>query len=211
MEGGLGAILWPGLHRPMTGNGVYLDANVLLDMATALSGRWTPPEGNLDKTNRQYLAAARLWFYGYGERSGWTMTSSVLGRAEAIVQAGYDWVTGFIDQVDSHSDAPPTCVVRDLAERFADEAALDLADATHLAHVDLRPWIGRLVTSDKKFRAKAQKVGLSHPVEFLTVIDAEMALDILPGEEPPIRPVQTSPLASMERWWVPAPEPDIQA
>jgi predicted nucleic acid-binding protein len=192
----------------MRGHGTYLDANVLLDMAESLSGRWHPPPGALDNTDRQYMAAARVWFYGYEPRSSWFLTTSRLGRTEAIERAGWDWITGFVDQVDSHSDAPTVTAVEDLAQRFAEEVGLGLADATHLAQVDLRPWMGRLVTSDKKFRKKARSATLAHPVEFLSVIEAELALGIRPGEEPPIRPHPSSPLANMEPWWIP-PEMSI--
>jgi hypothetical protein len=88
-----------------------------------------------------------------------------------------------------------------LARSFVADASLDVADAVHLAHVALRPWVGRLVTSDDKFRARARPLDLPHTVEILSAVEAVDALHIAPGEVPKLAPLPGSPLDG-QTWWL---------
>jgi predicted nucleic acid-binding protein len=182
--------------------GIYLDTNVLIDIVEALDGTWRPPV-DMTRTDEQRLAAARLRFYGYEERSGWFLVSSRLARAEALARGGYDWVTGFIHLVDNSGDAPPERVIAAEADAIAVKAQLAPADARHLAEVILRPFISRLVTSDDRFRRRAQRLDFARPIEIVSLIDAVQALHIAPGERPPIGPVPGTPLSASEPWWIP--------
>jgi hypothetical protein len=63
---------------------VYLDTNVLISMARALSGSWSPPS-DLTKTDRLHVAAARIRFYasaGTSSGNGRYLATSGEARAE---------------------------------------------------------------------------------------------------------------------------------
>ena len=90
---------------------------------------------------------------------------------------------------------------------------IKLKDARHLARAVLHEAIRYFVSSDealvKKARTlalvkKPRTLGLTSKLTIVTALEAERLLDIQPGEEPPIRPLDSSPLAASPRWWIPS-------
>lgn len=184
-------------------NGVYLDTNVLIDLRHALDGQWRPPV-EPSRTERQWLAAVRLLFYGYeGRDERWWLVTSGEARREVLAKESYDWTQALLHDVDGTRDAPDASRVHHLAEDFVSIVDLTPSDARHLAGVVLRPWIWSLITNDDRFRKKARRLALPYPLEIWSSLEAEQALRISPGEKPPISPAPSSPLAKVDPWWIP--------
>ena len=179
---------------------VYLDTNVLIDLASVLNG-WQPPN-ELTQTDAQVVAAARIFFYGYRTRSDWFLVVSGEGRRELTARGAPDWtLTVFLDMDDVRDSPTPDAVATRAAEFRA--VGIDEVDARHLARADLTPWVRYLVTNDKKLLKKAKLACDPMNLTVASAIEAEHVLNIRPGERPPVAPAPGSPLAE-NQWWIPA-------
>lgn len=188
-------------EEPPPDIGVYLDTNVLIDFAEALSGSWRPP-ATPDRTDRQRLAAARIFFYGYRTRCRWWLVISEIGRNELSARGGVDWTIPVFFDIDRASDAPTAAQVGQLTAQY-ERAGIKPADAAHLARVVPNEWIEYLVTNDDRFLKRARGVDLPRPISIVNALEAEEILHIQSGEPPPIAPAPTSPLSDVEPWWIP--------
>ena len=180
---------------------VYLDTNVLIDLADVFNGWRPPPEP--DNSDRQRIAAARIFFYGYQGRSDWYPVVSAEGRRELTACGAPDWTLPMFLDVDETSDAPSPDVTAERAAQFRSTIpSLKEPDSLHLARADLRPWIGYFVSNDRKLRNAAGRAGLRAGLEVIDAPEAEARLGIQPGERPSLAPANGSPLAQ-DLWWIP--------
>ena len=180
---------------------VYLDTNVIIDIADALSGAWAP-SSSATEDERRLVAAARLFFYGYRSRNQWYLVTSNQGIQELTKPGGAGWGASQFHVLDFASDAPGQAKRDALAERYVG-AGLKSADARHLAAAALSPWVLLFVTSDKRFFSRSVLLCGPDTLAVVTPQQAEALLDIAPGEVPPISPAPSSPLAAQAPWWIP--------
>lgn len=186
---------------------VYLDTNVIISLTEALDGTWRPPPKPVARTDRQRLAAARLFLYGYRERwTNWYLATSSEARRELLREPSRQWLDAMFVEIDRSADQLPDDVL-DAERRRFEKAGAKPADASHLAHAALRPWVRRFVTDDDQLRRAAERAGVPEHLLVSTSIEAEASLAIAAGEAPPITPLPTNPLAAA-RWWIPGCEYD---
>ena len=188
------------MKLPAPPHWVYLDTNVLIDLAEVFSG-WRPPPGELTKTDRQKVAAARIRFYGYRDRCGWFLVVSGDGRAELMGRGAPDWTLSVFLDMDEVSDSLPPTVVAGRASEL-ERGGIESVDARHLARAELTPWIRIFVTNDKKLVRKGRAILDDADLAIVTAVEAEELLGIEPGERPPVAPAEGSPLRD-DQWWVP--------
>jgi hypothetical protein len=200
---------------------VYLETNVLRYFDDAISDPRPPGERAEDAaTAACQIGATRLFLYASAR--GWRLWISGTARSELQKrdqQLGRDdWTVALYEDLDERSDAPPAELVRATAERYRllfKLGAKHRQDMRHLARVLLLPWIDVFVTNDdglaKRTRRALTLASPSRMVRILSPPEAEQALDLQRGEEPPLRPAPTHPLyAAPQRWWIPGtddPEP----
>jgi len=174
---------------------MYLDNTATIDIGQALDGEWAPPE-LMDKPSRRLLAAARVAFYAHRDR-GWAMCSSGnVARGEGLRGLGREWLDTHILEVEP-TDATPA-----LEAQFA-AAGIDSPDSWHCAVAASHPYIGSFVTNDKKVLQRAPLVDIGRELGFVTIEEAELLLEITEGEQPPVAPASSNPLAAHDRWWIP--------
>lgn len=184
---------------------VYLDTNIIISLTEALDGRWRPPPPPLDRADQQRLSAARIFFYGSQARwSRWYLATSGEARLELRKTESLRWLDVMFPEVDRTADRFPLEIIEAETARYQSAGAKE-ADAAHLAHASIRPWIRRFITDDDRLRRAAQRGGLPDHLVISSSAEAEQALQITKGERPPIAPHSTSPLAN-ECWWIPGSE-----
>jgi hypothetical protein len=150
------------------------------------SPSWTPPDER-DKTAKQKVAAAQVFFYGTPERSGWYLVISADGRAELTARGAPDWTQPIFTDVDQLPGQPNGADIETRAVEIG-AAGAKAVDARHLARADLTPWILLFVTNDKKLRRAAARASLRRGLHVLDSLEAANRLKIEPGEAPPIAP-----------------------
>jgi hypothetical protein len=117
------------------------------------------------------------------------------------VRTGIDWTLSVFFDIDEASDAPSASEI-DAEARRRMQVGISDRDAEHLARALLVEYIDAFVTDDKRLARRATRVAPKR-LQIVTVVEAEASLNIAPGEQPPISPSPSSPLASGEQWWVP--------
>jgi hypothetical protein len=186
-----------------TGPIALLDAGVLRDMATSLSGLWLPAT-ELDRQRAQELvAAARLRLYGDRDRSGWLLMTTRAAARVALRRGNADWSVGMVPVVEDFDDAPPEAEVAALAqlyrgEQLSADAATTLAAAVLVEHVNL------VVTREPRAYRHDRAGDLPSRLEVVDVVRATDRLDIVPGEQPAVSLPVGSMLERGSAWWVPA-------
>ena len=184
---------------------VYLDTNIIISLTEALDGRWRPPPPPLDRTDQQRLSAVRIFLYGSPARwSRWYLATSGEARRELRKVESLRWPDVMFPEVDRTADRFAPEAIEAETTRYQ-LAGVKEADAAHLAHASIRPWVRRFITDDDRLRRAAQKAGLPSHLVVSSSAEAEAALQIAEGERPPIAPHPTSPLAN-ECWWIPGSE-----
>jgi hypothetical protein len=188
---------------------VYLDTSVLIHMEHALTGEWIPepdPEG----TDRLWLAAARLRFYGYSDHNGWYLVTSGEARRELTVKTNYDWSVGQFLDIDELGDRPYEDDIAGVASDLVQVIGLKPTDARHLARALLYEPIGVFLTADVRTILRRVRNAVDddrwHPPErlrLLSSLEAQPELKMVPGKSSPIMPSAGNPLADMEPWWIP--------
>lgn len=136
---------------------VYLDTNFLIDLVDTLSPGWKPSN---DKTSRNKLAVARVFFYGRRPRCDWFPVVGSEGRRELETKSG-DWTAGYFLDVDMASDSKSLEPRWEVLRNEYQSSGLKEADARHLAAAVVRPWVHFLITSDEDFRRKAGRIKIA--------------------------------------------------
>jgi hypothetical protein len=184
---------------------VYLDTNIIISLTEAFDGHWRPPPRPLNRTDQHRLSAVRIFLYGSPARwSRWYLTTSSEARLELRRVQSLMWLDVMFPEVDLTADRFEPGVLTAEATRYRTAGAKE-ADAAHLAHASIRPWIQRFITDDDQLRSAARRAGLPDNLEISSSVEAVEALQIANGERPPIAPHPTSPLAD-ECWWIPGSE-----
>jgi hypothetical protein len=181
---------------------VFLDADVLRDIADALDGRWLPDQEPNPIRRARFLAAARLRLYGEPDRSGWRLVCSRAERERAATRGDTNWTFAAITEVDAFEDAPPAEDVQGLIRMYRGQDVGPEA-ATALAHAVLWEPVRYLVTIDKRPYRHSRDDDLRDGLELLTVGDAVDLLGLVKGEEPLHAPPADSALGKQPAWWVP--------
>lgn len=154
---------------------VYLDTNVIITLVEALSGDWRPPPPPISRSERQRLASARIFFYGYRDRwSRWYLVTSSEARRELIRSESTRWLDGLFLEVDRTADVFEDHVLAAECGRFRAAGAKEI-DAAHLAQAAIRPWVGFFITDDDKLRKAAARAGLPEHLHVVSSIEAESA------------------------------------
>ena len=112
---------------------VLVDAGVVRDMASALTGVWTPDTGRNRERSADLVAAARLRLYGDRTRSGWCLLTTRPGADAALRRGDADWSVGMLPVAEEFEDAPAPAEVAALAEMYAREQGV--APIHHLQHL----------------------------------------------------------------------------
>lgn len=179
----------------------YLDTNVVILMAEALNGSWRPPE-TPDDVDEQRLAAARLFLYsGRSRNPHFDLVTSSASRRELLREPGASWLATHLVEIDDFADAPAPSKIRVEIDRLRSFEITD-EDAVHVAEAVTRPWVTLFVTEDRKLVSRSQRAVSADHLGVVTSHTAVQLLQIQPGEQPPIEPSASSPLAG-ESWWVP--------
>jgi hypothetical protein len=182
--------------------GAYLDTNAIIDVSQALGGAWNPSGSDLPSDDRQRLAAARIFFYSQRTLQPWHLTTSSEAIRELHDRSGLEWVEAMFTVIDRLSGSAPVDLIEAAAAQLRSEGIKE-ADALHLAHAALTPWLSYFVTNDKRFLRKAKKLTAGSWLRVLSACEAEAALAIGSGAQPPIAPHPTNPLAQVDPWWIP--------
>jgi hypothetical protein len=170
---------------------IYLDANVIIDFWAAVNEHWDPGDDLAHPSNQQRIAAARLVFYGYrnrtppGSPTPWYLVTSSKAREEIASRSLPDLITGFVAEIDLTSDAPDPATVTARATHIAEVTGIEHSDAIHLAQALLRPWVRYVVTNNVALRNLALGPDFTHPA-VISVFEAVKLLGITPGETPPV-------------------------
>ena len=188
---------------------MYLDTSVLIHMEHTLTGEWIPPP-QPEGTDRLWLSAARLRFYGYTDHNGWYLVTSGEARQELTAKKNADWsVSQFLD-IDELGDRLHENDITKIASDLVQAVGLDATDARHLARAVLYEPIGIFLTADVKTILKRVRNAIQddrwHPpqrLRLLSPLEAEPELKMEPGKSSPIMPRVGNPLADTEPWWIP--------
>src|SRR5262245_39652037 len=177
-----------------------LDGGVMTDVATALSGPWTPAR-EADVVRRARLVdAARLRLYGELDRSGWYLCTTQRVR-DALPTDIHDWVAGLIPAVDGFEDAPAGDDLAALRREFMEQQGLTETAADALAHAVLFEPIRLLISNDPRAYKHARENDLPARLEIIDPSEAVTRLAIIAGEEP-LTPPPEGVLPPGEPWWI---------
>jgi hypothetical protein len=192
------------LHADLasTGTVVFLDADVLRDIADSLDGRWLPTDEADPIRRARFVAAARLRLYGEPDRSGWRLVCTRAERERAATRGDTNWSLSGITHIEAFDNAPPDEDVQGLVRMYRGQD-VDPEAATALAHAVLWEPVRYLVTVDKRPYRHSRGDDLRTGLELITVGDAVDLLGLVKGEEPLHAPPLDSALAQQPSWWVP--------
>jgi hypothetical protein len=172
---------------------VLVDAGVVRDMASALTGVWTPDTGRNRERSADLVAAARLRLYGDRTRSGWCLLTTRPGADAALRRGDADWSVGMLPVAEEFEDAPAPAEVAALAEMYAREQGVAPDAAYSLALAVLYPPIEMLVARLPRAFRHQREGDLPARLEVLDPGEAVDRLEIAPGE----RPLVALPIGSM--------------
>jgi hypothetical protein len=163
---------------------VLVDAGVARDMASALTGVWSPETGRNRARSAELVAAARLRLYGDRDRSGWYLMTTRPAAAVALRRGDADWSVGMLPVAEDFEDAPAPAEVAALAEMYRREQSVPGEAAYSLALAMLYPPVQLLVARlPREFRHQREG-DLPARLEVLEPAEAVERLDIAPGEQP---------------------------
>jgi hypothetical protein len=171
-----------------------LDAAVLQDAATALSGSWDPASEADDDRRARLLACAQLVLYS-GQRG---LRLTALRSAHAAAGDSV-WLRASVDPLEDLGGGPGDADVDALASLYEDDTLP--TDAAHqLARCMLDDNVRCLITHAKHSLRHSRDGDLPSRLLLLEPAAAVEQLDLAPGEEPRDLPPA---LAGVEPWWRP--------
>jgi len=180
---------------------VLLDAGIVHDIATSLTGQWLP-ELEADPAQRQrMLAAARIRIYGDRDQYGWHLAATADARDAAMGYANSEWSIGFIQDIASIDGAPPEDDAIGLAKIFQ-EAGIQASSALTLAWAVLFDRASYVVTGSPNELQHQREHDLPSRLEVLDPVEVVARLGILPGELPVSSPTPGTLLGDGAPWWV---------
>jgi hypothetical protein len=172
---------------------VLIDAGVARDMASALTGVWTPESGRNRARTEELVAAARLRLYGDRDRSGWYLMTTRPGAEAARKRGDADWSVGMLPVAEELEDAPAPAEVAALAEMYRRDQRVPADGAYSLALAVLYGPVDMLVTRMPRSFRHQREGDLPSRLEVLDPNEAVERLEIAPGE----RPMVSLPIGSM--------------
>ncbi len=180
---------------------VLLDAGVVHDIATTLTGSWHPDDEPDAARRAHLLGAARVRIFAERDRFGLILASTADARAAALDYEGSAWSVGFVQDVQSIAGAPHEVDVEALAQIMRSEG-IDGASATCLAYGVLFAQVSYLVTQDPA--ALRHRRAEDRPVRLEIVTPAALVetIGLLAGEPPDVGPPVGSRLATGPAWWL---------
>jgi len=185
-----------------TGPVALLDAGVLRDMASSLTGLWLPAT-ELDPTRtRELIAAARLRLYGDRDRSGWYLVTTRSAAAATLRRGTADWSVGMLAVAEGFDDAPPEAEVASLSNLYRREDGIP-GDATQtLAMAVLFEPVSLIVSRQPRAYRHGRAGDLPARLEVIDPIEAVGRLEIAPGELPSVSLPVGSMLERGSAWWL---------
>jgi hypothetical protein len=181
---------------------VMLDAAVVHDIATALTGSWVPEDEADDDRRAELLAAGRLRIFADRDQYGLVLAATADARELAM---GYDnaaWSIGFIQDVSTVDGAPLADDVAGLERLLRDEGIVG-ASASALAYAILFPSVSYVITSDPAGLKHQRSEDRPDRLEIVTPTEAVTRLGLIAGEIPLVGPPAGSPLDGGPHWWLP--------
>lgn len=180
---------------------VILDANVVHDIATTLTGDWSPDSVADDVRRAEMIAAARVRLYADRDQYGWYLAATPGSRETAMGYSGAAWSVGFIQDVATMDGAPPLDDVIALEKIFR-EAGIVGASAKSLAYAVLFDRVTYVLTTTPTDLKHQREHDLPTRLAIMSPVEVVDRLQLVAGEEPMLGPPSDSELATGPHWWV---------
>jgi hypothetical protein len=184
-----------------SGTVALVDAGVVRDMASALTGLWVPDAEDYPERAEELVAAARLRLYGDRERSGWLLLTTRQARDAALRRGDADWSVGMIPAAEDLEEAPPPAEVDALIALYRREEKLDAESARTLATALLFEPVGLVITRLPRAMRHQRAGDLPGRLEIIDPFEAVERLEIAPDEKPRRPPPNRAD--DGHAWWVP--------
>jgi hypothetical protein len=181
---------------------VLLDAGIVHDIATTLSGSWQPAHEDDAGRRAELVAAARLRIFADRDSYGVRLAATPDAREAAMVYDEAMWSVGFIEDISTTEGAPAADDVAALEQLLTHEG-ISSGSARTLAYAVLDAEVTALVTPAPEALRHQRHADLPPRVEILTPIEAVERLGLVPGEIPVIGPPPASAVATGPTWWLP--------
>jgi hypothetical protein len=184
-----------------SGTIALVDAGVVRDMASALTGLWVPAAEDYPERAEELVAAARVRLYGDRERSGWLLLTTRQARDAALRRGDADWSVGMIPAAEDLEEAPPPAEIDALIALYRREEKLDAESARTLATALLFEPIGLVITRLPRAMRHQRAGDLPGRLEIVDPFEAVERLEIAPDEKPRRPPPNRA--EDGHEWWVP--------
>lgn len=181
---------------------VLLDAGVVRDVASALSGLWTPADEPDPERRDQLVAAARVRIYADRDQRGWHLVTTPTAHGLVERRDDAEWSVDFVQDVATLPDAPAEAEVAALASIYH-ESGIDGESGNCLAYAVLHEPVIYVISRNPRAFKHSREHDLPERLEILDPVEAVERLRIAPGEEPLVGPPADGMLARGEHWWVP--------
>ncbi len=189
------------IDPPVREGVVMLDAGLVHDIATTLTGSWHPDDEPDPGRRAHLLAAARVRIFAERDRFGLILATTPDARAAAL---GYDeaaWSVGFIQEISAIAGAPNEVDVEGLAQILRSEG-IDGASAECLAYAVLFDQVSYVVTQDPASLRHQRTDDRPTRLDIMTPAELVETIGLLAGEPPEIGPPAGSRLATGPAWWL---------
>lgn len=178
-----------------------VDAEVVHDIATTLTGAWAPEAESDSDRRAQLLATARLRIFADRSSYGLTLAATPGAREPALGYEGALWSVGFIQDVTTFDDAPAAAEVDALAAIFRAEH-IGGASAQCLAYAVLYAPVSYVVTADPSSLKHQRADDRPQRLEIVDPVAAVERLGLLEGELPLVAPPPGSALDAGPHFWL---------
>lgn len=187
-----------------SGTVALVDAGVVRDIASALTGLWVPSAEDYPERAEEMVAAARVRLYGDRERSGWLLLTTRQARDAALRRGDADWSVGMIPAAEDLEEAPPPAEIDALIALYRREEKLDAESARTLSTALLFEQIGLVITRVPRVMRHQRAGDLPARLEIIDPFEAVDRLEIARGEQPRRSPPERQEQSRQDEWWVPS-------